>query len=180
MGNNKMNTRSKTKKDLLFVIKLVTEPDWMYKVLIGLLFSCIILVGFSAWSIYINNSSEIWERLLYLGLVIISAIVPTVIIYAIESIKERRNRRKLLPTKIKNPPTSFLSQIAGLLPKKHRQSLLQEISDMRLEYYEALSEKKIWRARFIVAFYYIGFGWSVVMWISDKAKEVVGIIPKQN
>jgi hypothetical protein len=58
--------------------------------------------------------------------------------------------------------------------------LEQEISDMRLEYYEALSEKKIWRAKCIVAFYYIGLCWSVVMWVSDKAKEVVGIIPKKN
>jgi hypothetical protein len=82
--------------------------------------------------------------------------------------------------KTENPPFSLLLKIADLLPKKQRKSLIQEVSDMRLEYYEALSEKKTWRAKCIVAFYYIGLSWSVVMWISDKVKEVVGIIPKKN
>ena len=82
--------------------------------------------------------------------------------------------------KIKSPPSSILIKIADLFPKRHRESIIQEISDMRLEYYEALSEKKIWRAKCIVAFYYVGLGWSVVMWISDKAKEVVGLLPKKN
>jgi hypothetical protein len=81
---------------------------------------------------------------------------------------------------IKVPPISLLLKVADLLPKKYRDNLTQEVSDMCLEYYEALDEKNIWRARFIVAFYYVGLSWSVVMWISDKVKEVVGIIPKKN
>ena len=82
--------------------------------------------------------------------------------------------------KLKKTPASFILKIADLLPFKHRKSLIQEISDMRLEYYEALSEKRFFRARCIVAFYYAGLSWSAVMWISDKAKEAIGIIPKQN
>lgn len=81
---------------------------------------------------------------------------------------------------IKNPPANFLLKIANFLPERFGKDLEQNISDMRLEYYEALSEKKTWRARFIVAFYYVGLGWSAVMWISHKAKEVVGIVPKTN
>ncbi len=82
--------------------------------------------------------------------------------------------------KVTNPPGHFFARIADLLPKKHRESLEQEISDMRLEYYEAVSEKNIWRARFIIAFYYIGLGWSVVMWSSDKVKKLVGLVPKKD
>ena len=82
--------------------------------------------------------------------------------------------------RVKRPPASFLAKVADLLPKKHRESFKQEISDMRLEYYEALNEKKIWRAKCIIVFYHIGLCWSVVMWISDKGKEAVGIIPKKN
>lgn len=82
--------------------------------------------------------------------------------------------------KTKKMPATQLLKFANLFPKKYRLNLVQEISDMRLEYCEALSEKKIWRARFIIVFYYIGLVWSVVMWISDKAKEVVGLLPKKN
>ena len=80
--------------------------------------------------------------------------------------------------KIYTPPFSSLLKIAELLPKKQCEILTQEISDMRLEYYEALDEKKYLRAKFIVAFYYIGLSWSVVMWIADKVKKVIGIMPK--
>lgn len=89
--------------------------------------------------------------------------------------------RKLFLTKknrIKNPPASFLLKIADLLPKKYSENLKQEVSDLRLEYNEALSEKKIWRARFIASFYYIGLTWAAVMWISEKVKKVIEIIPK--
>ncbi|MDQ3800900.1 MAG: hypothetical protein M3384_15755 [Acidobacteriota bacterium] len=85
-----------------------------------------------------------------------------------------------LTKKITKPPFSAISKIADILPKKQCEILLQEISDARLEYYEAVNEKKIWKARCRVVFYYIGLGWSVVMWISDKVKEVIGIIPKKN
>ncbi|HEX8370428.1 MAG TPA: hypothetical protein VF604_17910 [Pyrinomonadaceae bacterium] len=88
-----------------------------------------------------------------------------------------KNRAK---EKISSPPASILLKLAGFLPKKHRETLIQEISDMRFEYSEALSEKKFWQARFIVCSYYIGFGWSVVMWVSDRRKEVLGIIPKKD
>jgi hypothetical protein len=82
--------------------------------------------------------------------------------------------------KLNKAPGSILLRLVNLLPKRYAKDLTQNISDMRLEYYEALSEKNIWRARFIAADYYIGLSWSVVRWISDKAKEVIGIIPKQN
>jgi hypothetical protein len=81
---------------------------------------------------------------------------------------------------IKKCPGQFLLRLAEYLPNRQAKKLKQEISDMRLEYYEALNEEKIWRAKFIVAFYYIGLSWSVVMWISDKAKEVIGVLPKKN
>ncbi|HEX8247913.1 MAG TPA: hypothetical protein VF599_07060 [Pyrinomonadaceae bacterium] len=82
--------------------------------------------------------------------------------------------------KIEKPPASFLLKVADLLPKKNRQNLEQEISDMRIEYYDALNEKNIWRARFIVAYYYVGLSWSGIMWIPDKVKELLGRIPKKN
>lgn len=77
-------------------------------------------------------------------------------------------------------PFSTLFKIANILPKKYRETLEQEISDMLLEYYEALSEKKFWRAKIIAAFYYIGLSWSVIIWIADKVKKVIGIIPKMD
>lgn len=83
-------------------------------------------------------------------------------------------------TKVKSPPASFLLKIANLLPENNSKNLRQEISDMRLEYYEALFQKRFWRARCILAFYYIGLVWSLVMLVSDKAKEVVGIIPEKD
>ncbi|HLM01069.1 MAG TPA: hypothetical protein VK400_08420 [Pyrinomonadaceae bacterium] len=82
--------------------------------------------------------------------------------------------------RVDTPPASFLLKISNLLPKKYRRNLEQEISDMRLEYYEALSERRIWQARCIIASYYIGLCWSVVMWISDKVRKVNGIVPKKN
>jgi len=80
--------------------------------------------------------------------------------------------------RIKTPPASSLLKLSKLLPAKYCQILEQEISDMRLDYYKALREKNIWQARCITVFYYIGLSWSVVMWIADKVKKVIGIIPK--
>jgi hypothetical protein len=114
------------------------------------------------------------DRNFYYLLAIISMVVVSflgVIFYA---------RRSKLANQVNTPPASLLLRIAELLPKKHRQSLEQEVSDMRLEYYETLKEKKFLLAKFIVASYYIGLGWSVIMWISDKVKEVVGLLPKKN
>ena len=81
---------------------------------------------------------------------------------------------------IQKPPASLLLKITDLLPRKYKQDIEQNISDMRLEYYEILSENKVWQARSIVTFYYIGLGWSIAMWVSDKVKEVIGIIPKKD
>lgn len=81
---------------------------------------------------------------------------------------------------IKKHPASFLVFIASFLPKKYKDILNQEASDMLLEYYDALSEKNIWRAKIIVGFYYAGLVWSIVIWISHKIKEIIKIIPKSN
>ncbi|HYP51287.1 MAG TPA: hypothetical protein VEQ34_10125, partial [Pyrinomonadaceae bacterium] len=81
---------------------------------------------------------------------------------------------------LKKPPAYLLQKIALLLPEKYRRDIEQNISDMRVEYYEALSEEKIWQARFIITFYYFGLSWSVVIWISNKIKQAVGIIPKKD
>jgi hypothetical protein len=83
-------------------------------------------------------------------------------------------------SRIKKPPASFLLKFADLLPKKYSENLKQEVSDLRLEYTEALSEKKIWRARFIASFYYIGLSWAVMMCISEKVKKVIEVVPKKN
>jgi hypothetical protein len=108
------------------------------------------------------------------------AILPKPILRSIVNVAFKGGLIEYSDNIIQQPPASFLLKIADLLPKKYQQDLQQNISDMRLEYCEALLEKKFWRAKCIVGFYYIGLGWSVVMWISDKAKEVVGIIPKKN
>lgn len=81
--------------------------------------------------------------------------------------------------RIEKPPGWILIKVADFLPPQLRRNLIQEVSDMRLEYYEALCEKNIRRGRFIVVFYHIGLGLSVVSWISYRLKEVVGIIPKR-
>lgn len=88
--------------------------------------------------------------------------------------------RKIFLETIKNPPATFLSRVAELLPSKYKKNLKQNISDMRIEYFNARQERKNWEARVIVASYYTGLCWSVVMWISDKIKEVIKIIPKKN
>jgi predicted PP-loop superfamily ATPase len=106
--------------------------------------------------------------------------LPKLVVQVISFISLLKKKKVERSKEIKSSPAKFSLKISNMLPKKHAQSLLQEISDMRLEYYEALSEKKIWRAKCIVAFYYVGLSWSVVMWISDKFKEVIGIIPKKN
>lgn len=104
------------------------------------------------------------------------AILPKPILpYLIEVVDE-----EVSDNTIQQSPASFLLKIVDLLPKKYRQDLQQNISDMRLEYYEALAEKKIWRARFIVAFYHIGISWSVLMWIPDKVKRVFKTTPKKD
>jgi hypothetical protein len=112
----------------------------------------------------------------------IFAIVLIVLNLALDRFISMKARKPKLSTKenFKQSPASLLLKITDLLPKKYREGFVQEISDMRLEYYEALSEKKFWRARFIVVFYYVGFCCSFLMWISDKAKEVLGIIPTKN
>lgn len=93
------------------------------------------------------------------------------------------SKTKIAPTtvskKIEHPPLSFLFQMANLLPLKQRECLTQEISDMRLEYFEAVARKELGRARSILGFYYIGLVWSVLMWISDRISDVLGINTKK-
>ncbi len=82
--------------------------------------------------------------------------------------------------KLTKPPFSFLSNVAKLLPAKYARNLEQEISDLRIEYNDALVQKNSWRARCIVAEYYVGLSWSAVKWIAERAKELVGFMPKMN
>src|ERR1044072_611732 len=78
------------------------------------------------------------------------------------------------------PPFSLLLEISEELPPKYSQNLEQEISDLRMEYSEALMQNKIWRARFIVLDYYEGLIWSVIKWIMEWAKKIVGFTPHVN
>lgn len=82
--------------------------------------------------------------------------------------------------KIKPSPATFLLRIADLLPAKYAFDLRQNVSDLRIEYYEALKEHKFWRAKIIIAAYYIGIGWTVIRWVMNKIKELIGIIPSKN
>lgn len=81
---------------------------------------------------------------------------------------------------VKRPPFTYLMQFCAFLPRKYRNNLEQNISDMRIEYYEALNAKNIWYARTIVGFYYAGLSWTVVRWIAGRVKELVGFMPKMN
>jgi hypothetical protein len=169
-----MNIRSKTMKDLLVTRQLNKQSDLPLMVLVGIITGIIFLLGVCLFD---KKEPKIWSILLFLGAAVTTGIImASILIYILERILNRKS----VAIKIKNPPTSFLLKIANLLPEKCAKDLTQNISDMRLEYYEALSEKNIWRARFIVYSYYIGLSWSVVMWISDKVKEVVGLVPKKD
>lgn len=88
--------------------------------------------------------------------------------------------KSIFNNKVKNPPASFLLKIAGFLPKKQRQILQQEVLLMRDEYNEALFEKRMLRAKIIVISYYLGISCSSFRWVTDKVKEVIGIIPKKD
>lgn len=74
--------------------------------------------------------------------------------------------------KFKKPPGSLLLKFSGLFNAKYRRKLLEEISDMRIEYYEALSDKNITEANRIVARYYLGIAWSTLIWIANRIKDV--------
>lgn len=89
-----------------------------------------------------------------------------------ESLFEKNN--------IKKPPFWFLMQISSFLPNKYGQIVEQNVSDLRIEYYEALAEKNIWKARCIVGFYYTGLSWTVVQWIVGRLKDLIGVLPKLN
>lgn len=96
-------------------------------------------------------------------------------------IKRLQNVRSYIKDKsVKRPPASTLLSIIHLLPEKPRKCLEQEISDMRLEYYEALAEKNVLHARCIVISYYTGIGWSSVVWTAERIKELIGFMPKVN
>lgn len=151
---------------------------------------CFFLVGLFLLLLFLETTTAgssayiITTIRLYTLIIIMSILLGILvgwIVIGILAVIEYTLKIKFSPNKtLTKPPASFLLKIALLLPEKYRKDIEQNISDMRLEYCEALSEKKICRARFIVAFYYIGLCWSVVMWISDKAKEVVGLLPKKN
>lgn len=74
---------------------------------------------------------------------------------------------------IKNPPFSFLLKISEALPKKYAKDLTQNVSDMRLEYYEAVAEGRIWRPKTIIASYYVGLTWSIASWVISKVRELI-------
>ncbi len=79
---------------------------------------------------------------------------------------------------IKTPPFAAILKIAEILPVKHATDLTQNVSDMRIEYYEALKDNNILRARVVVAFYYAGLSWTAVRWIAGRVKELIGLVPK--
>lgn len=72
-----------------------------------------------------------------------------------------------------NPsPGSLFLEFANLLPRKYRTSIRQEISDLRLEYHEAVYRRHAWIARAIIISYYIGLVWSIIVSLFDRSKEV--------
>ncbi len=77
-------------------------------------------------------------------------------------------------------PGSFLLSVIHVFPEKQRNFLEQEISDMRLEFYEALAENNRRRARCIILGYYLGLSWSALRWGAEYAKKLVGFMPKVN
>lgn len=121
---------------------------------------------YDTWS-FVNNS------LLYL-LGIIT--VFTAVVTGLEEILEDFNLKK--KWRLRNPPGTFILKSAHLLSKKHYHKFEQEISDLRLEYFEALSEKNNRRARGLVICYYCGLLWSMVIWIASRIKEIIKVAPK--
>jgi FlaA1/EpsC-like NDP-sugar epimerase len=118
-----------------------------------------------------------WKSLYYVSL--LSSFVSLLISFAVLKkikifTKENQDRRG------QKTSVALLLKIADLLPRKQRQILQQEALSMNEEYDEAILFGKKLRAKVIIVAYYFGLCWSVVMWISDKVKEVVRIIPKKN
>lgn len=83
-------------------------------------------------------------------------------------------------TKFQSPPGSVLLKIADLLPPKYANDLIQNISDLRREYCDALNQGRLWRAKVITTAYYTGISWTVVKWVINRIKELVGITPSKN
>ncbi len=119
-----------------------------------------------------------WNFLDY-GLVsgsFVATLISFVVLKTTKTLIAEENRE----VKSQKTSVTFLLKIADLLPRKQRQILQQEALTMKEEHDEAILFGKTLRAKVITTSYYIGISWSVGMWIADKIKEVVKIIPKKN
>ena len=89
---------------------------------------------------------------------------------------------KLLLTSkgIKFPPTRPLYVIMDILPEKQRDILSQEIIDFEMEIFQALEKKNMLRATSIIISYYLGTSFSIIIWILDKVKKIIGIYPPES
>jgi hypothetical protein len=78
------------------------------------------------------------------------------------------------------PPCSTLLKLSKYLPPKYAKDLEQNISDMRLEHYDALAQKSIRQAKLIIFYYYLGLFWTGIKWVADRIKELLKQKPKLN
>lgn len=65
-------------------------------------------------------------------------------------------------------PGKIIVKVANYLPQRESANVLQEVSDMRLEYYEALSNRNETRARGIVIVYYVGLMYSISVFLMRR------------
>lgn len=90
------------------------------------------------------------------------------------SIKSLNAERVKIP-RLAKPPGHIWLQVAKFLPEKYYRIFEQEVSDMRLEYYEALSEKATFRAKCLIATYHLSMTFALIVWIVRGLKEIVKI-----
>lgn len=71
-------------------------------------------------------------------------------------------------------------RIADILPKNLRICVEQSVSDMRIDYFETLLEKKQTKAEVVVICFYINLVWSILDFVCAKIKSVIWFVPKSN
>lgn len=73
---------------------------------------------------------------------------------------------------------NFLMRVANVLPKGARICIEQSVSDMRIEYFDALSEKNKTKAKIVIICFYFSLMWAFLDFAGAKIKSLLWFIPK--
>lgn len=75
---------------------------------------------------------------------------------------------------------NLLMRFAGVLPKKVRICIEQSVSDMRIDYFDALNEKNQTKATIVVIWFYFGLVWMSLDFLVAKIKGLLLFTPKSD